>query len=418
MSAPIQEIRSASASVLERFSRRLLPFWRQRHWPCALGLAVSGLAGVDVSLLHSAWPASTPFQQGEDAQAEAMRWIEALGAAEFDQREEAVRRLTAMGEAALPALEASSRHPNLEVRLRLIEVLSEIRRNDLRQRVERLLAGGTDGKELKLPCWDHWSETVGDSPATRSLYAEMVNVEWELLSAATNPDSQTWAPRLTSVFESLNLGGTEMRLPTYTTYLFLACRLESLDGSTVSGLSNFARQDQIRSAIAQGKNSETLKLLLDQFVLKMDRRSYATVAFQLAIEHGLPSGRTLAIEMLDRSAEYQESFLRYALMTLARVGTEEDLPTIERSFEDRRTLRVFLDNQQRDAELRDFALTAALLITGQSLDDYGVERLPAVPRDQWSIGINVGFRDAERREAAFAKWNEYRQKAAEESGNR
>ena len=389
-----------------------------RRRPYGAAVALLGVALFSVAPVSAAWLQTTEAPAAAPASVEAVdesnreqieELIENLGVNEPDRREQAVRALIELGKAAIPILSENERHPSLEVRLRIVEVISEIRQNDVSRRLALLMSGEVDPETLQLPGWSQWIESVGDERNARSLYVELAKTEWELLEFADKVDEAELSQRLSELFKGYNQGGLTMNVPAYASCLFLATRLSKLDGQTMSGLSNFSRQDPIRLVIAQGRYSAPLKALLDRVILKMDF-AYASLALQLAIDHSLGNGRVLALQLIDRAGEMREHLLRPAVITLVRLGTIEDLPVIETLFEDRRVIPVFLNNQQREAQLRDFALASAVMLSDKRLEDYGIQTFPpAIERSAWTTGVSVGFEDEAARDAAFAKWKAERE---------
>ncbi|MEC8508929.1 MAG: hypothetical protein VXZ53_18250, partial [Planctomycetota bacterium] len=77
--------------------------------------------------------------------------VESLGDPSFSARRRAVVTIREAGMKSEKMLVENLRHPSLEVRLKVAELLSEIRRNDLQRRIEDLLAFRADGEALELP---------------------------------------------------------------------------------------------------------------------------------------------------------------------------------------------------------------------------------------------------------------------------
>ena len=104
--------------------------------------------------------------------------VESLGDPSFSARRRAVVTIREAGMKSEKMLVENLRHPSLEVRLKVAELLSEIRRNDLQRRIEDLLAFRADGEALELPGWTKYVDLVGDDKLTRQLFAEMLKDEY------------------------------------------------------------------------------------------------------------------------------------------------------------------------------------------------------------------------------------------------
>jgi hypothetical protein len=102
-----------------------------------------------------------------------------------------------------------------------------------------------------------------------------------------------------------------------------------------------------------------------------------------------------------------------ALMTLVQKKSTAHLSAIEKAFTDTSVLTttVKIVNQmqvRQSIEVRDAALAAALVITGQDPNDYGFDSYPK------NAGINFSYQWAkipeDKRKEAFEKWKTWREK--------
>lgn len=372
----------------------------------ASGLAFSSVAaGFEVTV--QAQDASAPSaQQNRLSEADVLTLIEGLGSPDFQEREQSLAALIAAGDIAQPILEKNARHPNLEVRLRIVDALSEIRLQDVERRLKLFLEGG-DGVELQLPMWTQWAEFVGDQEDSRALYAEMARDQWQFLSYAAEADSVDLTTRVNEAFLMHARTGQSMSVPMFSGLVFLGSLNETADNQVISSVFSLVRQEAIRRAIERGRYSPPLSAMLNKLLLKAEP-NYISLVLQMAIELKLDCGREKALEVLKNFQQSAERQVQPALLALVQLGSKDDLPVIESLFDDRRTLRIILNNEQRDSEVRDFALAVALAIAGEDLTKYKLHATPFEDPKQWPLHTSVWFTTGEEREAAFALWSERR----------
>ncbi|MBX9627014.1 MAG: hypothetical protein K2X82_24645 [Gemmataceae bacterium] len=109
-----------------------------------------------------------------------------LGSDLFRDRERAERELAAMGRLARPVLaEVAAADPSPEVRSRVARLLPRAEAADLQARVDTFLADA-DGKfRHDLPGLDLFRKHVGDDPAARGLYVEVLKTPANLALLAS-----------------------------------------------------------------------------------------------------------------------------------------------------------------------------------------------------------------------------------------
>jgi hypothetical protein len=124
------------------------------------------------------------------------------------------------------------------------------------------------------------------------------------------------------------------------------------------------------------------------------------------------AARRLASRMM-AAAGVQGFYKGQALATLVRLKATDELPAVEKAFADvgvlTTTIRFVNGKQVRESiEVRDAALAAALVLTGQSPADYG---FASYPRNAGATFSYTWARISEDgRKAAFEKWKAWREK--------
>ncbi|MBN9122326.1 MAG: sigma-70 family RNA polymerase sigma factor [Planctomycetes bacterium] len=129
------------------------------------GLAMTGAPdGSDPS--RASVPAPVPRPT------EAEKWVDQLGADSFVDREDAARRLRALGLKAESALRAGLRSDSPEVRARSAELLREVRAAACEALAKDFDPAGTD--DYDHPVWRRFRSVVGDDASARRLFARMI----------------------------------------------------------------------------------------------------------------------------------------------------------------------------------------------------------------------------------------------------
>lgn len=346
-------------------------------------------------------------QDANEERAALQKAVESLGAPSFSARKLAVIEIRESGMKAEDLLVENLRHPSLEVRLKVAELLSEIRRNDIQRRINDLLSFRADGKELELPGWEKYVEIVGDNKVTRELFAEMLRDEYSMMQLADQDDSSELSTKLNEAARDQNANNQPTtNLGTYATYLFLACLEENSESNLISYIYTASHRQPVNVELKQGSYLAPLHKMLEIFLADVDPR-YVTLVLNLAVEFNLKSGTKFATEFLE-TANQSDYQTRVAIMCLAKFGDESHLPVLEKLFDDQRMFRIFLNGKQRDSQVRDYALVACLFITEQPLQAYNLQTYPDIDRENITGSLNAGFAKDEDRDPAFKKWAEYR----------
>jgi hypothetical protein len=96
------------------------------------------------------------------------------------------------------------------------------------------------------------------------------------------------------------------------------------------------------------------------------------------------------------------------MLGLIRFGSPDDLPLLD----DWLTNRTVVYEAETTSitfpiEARDLALFAAVRLTGQAPADFGFDQVETEPTLGYQPN-SIGFKTAEARETAFAKWSDWR----------
>ena len=139
---------------------------------------------------------------------------------------------------------------------------------------------------------------------------------------------------------------------------------------------------------------------------------YPALMLANAMQNNEAAGQ-LAVRMMTAPG-LQGFYKGYALGTLVRLKMTDEVPAIERAFSDttalQTTIRIMNGKQVRQSiEVRDAALAAAIILTGQNPNDYGFTSFPRNVR-LTNFSYSQAWITDEKRKEAFEKWKQWRKK--------
>lgn len=143
-------------------------FWR-RLAATGLALLVAATTGAAAS------PDPATLQVSPEDNGRARSLVRRLGSEVFRERDDATRELAAMGRRALPALDEARGDPDPEVSARVGQLRPRAALDEMAARVATFLADGTNRYEHDIPAWPRFRAALGDDPAARALFTELVS---------------------------------------------------------------------------------------------------------------------------------------------------------------------------------------------------------------------------------------------------
>ncbi len=421
--------------------------------PRLVAVALLLSAGLATAAAPEVSPDPATLRVTPDDAARARKLVRRLGSDLFRERDDASRELAGMGRKALAALQEARGDADPEVAARVNQLLPPARADDLQARVGSFLADAPGRYAHDVPGWPHFRAALGDGPLTRELFTELVRdrTNLELLGTLAGGPAE-----LTPGLTALAGGPAALRVETgpadelrraahdYCTFLLLRMRPRAsnrADGiATVRPPSpaefallllaeSVAPEDEIGRAGAMFNSSQffyqqfarewfagkhklspALKSLVE---LWLDSRP--NPALSVRVGQSLTLGRGVLAGYASRALA-KPSQLPHdstnAIAALLQTGDVKYLPALVKAFGDDRTVFAQAATGGFDIHIRDYALVAALHLTGQNPLDYGFQtniptRLPPVPsymtyylkRDDKTTA------DAKSR-AAFGKWRD------------
>jgi hypothetical protein len=371
-----------------------------------LGVSLCALL-VTHSLADEAPPTEEPTD--EHIVAQARQLISQLGSANFRQRELATEQLAELGWRARPALEEGLKDPQPETRLRVQRVLSLIREDDFQRAITSLLEDEQGAGDHPLPLWATYRETIGADRAARELFVAMLRADGGLLAeVAASPRSA--AGQLQRRCEQLQLESgaqdREINVGSLAAVLFVAIDARvPLAVGTDSLLYRFCSHSGVTKALDSPDTGSPMRRVIGNWV-QSGRGGYYSL--RLAMAYDMPEGLAAAEKVLDSKSEAY--YRQYAILTFAKLGTRADVPKLEKLLRDATICSTHtVDDVTYITQFRDIALVAVLHLHEEDPTKFGFVNIRTHPQYAYSP-YTIGFASEEDRQAAFAKWDSYRNK--------
>jgi hypothetical protein len=369
--------------------------------------------------------------------------VQKLGSEAFIDRETAERDLAAMGRLArIALLDGVNLDPDPEVRARCRALLPRANAEEMTARLDAFMADADGQFEHDLPGWHKLRSTVrgewkvlgwtfnsrpAADKAARELFIEFIKAPGgkKLLTALGGPPSelgQMVAARKTDLYQMKypRIAGSKPRNPTVAevaVVVFAESQVSSRSVPRSSVLTTVLTTSGI-PALVQGTDERALAMRavmtawFDSRTDPIDLYSALTLANNMQNHDaaGRLAGRIMSTPGVPGYYKGQ------ALTTLVRLKQTDQLPAMEKSFADSTalttTVKIVNGMQVRQTiEVRDAALAAALILTGQNPDEYGFEGFPKGGAAGGTTFSYVWAKIPEdRRKEAFEKWNTWREK--------
>lgn len=342
--------------------------------------------------------------------------VRQLGDTSFEVRENAHQELEKLGKLAQKALQEGAKDADLEIRSRSKRLLERVNRTDVEVAIDTYLADKDTNLILKLPAWERYKKYAGDDKATRGMFVEMYTTEGNLLGLVERDPKafeQAFQTRLQDIQRNLytpwGARGAPVEMSQIVALLFLATDARiTTDLSSFYVLTSLCCQQNLRQSFET--NGVARKLLVQFFELRADQNTLPQaiqIAMQLDIKEMAPSALKMAT---NKTA--QPWTRATALIALGKLGTKEHIKDIEPILTDTTTLGSIRLPQTNTltTEMRDVALAAMILLSGQNIQDYDFPYLRAVRVDKQYLAYNYfGFKDNTERDAVFKKFKESRE---------
>jgi hypothetical protein len=320
-----------------------------------------------------------------------------------------------LGLSAKDVLMDGTRHEDPEVQRRCRELLPAVFEADLRARIAAFLNDKEGKGKHDLPGWERFRKMVGDDPAAKLLFTEIIRSEQGqfVAEADAQPDQagQALLARAQELQQSLynpQFGGPRpLAVGDVAALLFVAADPRvKVPIQAVYSLNSFFYQPTVRGSITGSNATSPMRRLLVRWMEEQSDPNAAQQMLYLAMNLELKEALGMAQKML-AEGKIKGHALGVALTTVGKLGTREQLPVLEKHLGDTTVVGNLQFNQTRiTTEVRDIALGMMVHLTDQSHKDYGF----AFVRNNPGLKFNphyLGFAQPAERQAAFKKWNEY-----------
>ncbi len=370
----------------------------------------------------------------------ARELVQKLGSETFVDREDAERDLAAMGRLARVALlDGVNLNPDPEIRARCSTLLPKATTEEMKARLDAFMAD-TDGKyEHDLPGWHKLRSTVRGEwkmfgwtytarptadKAARTLFIEFMQAPGgrQLLAALGGPPGelgQMVASRKTEMYNA-----KYPRVPNVTprnpsagevgVVVFAESQVHSRNVPRAMALSTVLQQSDVLNVVrGTDDRAMAMRAVMNAWLDSRTDSAELYQAFILASNMNNNDAVGRLATRLMTTPGVQGFYKGQALTTLVRLKMTDQLPAIEKAFTDNSALTTTIkvvngQRIQQTIEVRDAALAAAVVMTGQNPDDYGFEAFPK------NVGANFSYVWAripeEKRKDAFEKWKTWREK--------
>ncbi|MCC9627053.1 hypothetical protein LOC68_01415 [Blastopirellula sp. JC732] len=339
-----------------------------------------------------------------------------LGSDDFQTRKRAAEVLLERGMAAHPALVTASVSPDPTVKMQAVNLLDEIVAKDRRERIAAFRAAE---KDVSLPCWEQFREVTGDDAVARRIFARMAESEWELFDLASNhPEEIDYAVYRRALEMRMRLYNTQSppSMASVASLLLLTGSNEfDVTGPAFAELQYSLSSRPITQALNNPEEADVVRKLFNHWITHSVDSPYLSMQHRfsvllLAIREDLQAGVLLARAIVEDpspssiQAIQNNLHMAYSILAIAKLGSTEDIPFLEKLFENDSDIVPVNQREPFESQVRDIALAAAIHLSGRNPREFGFDRITADANYLFSYRT-VGFASDVERSAAFEKWH-------------
>jgi hypothetical protein len=366
----------------------------------------------------------------------ARELVQKLGSEAFPDREAAEQDLAAMGRRARAALlDGVNLDPDPEIRQRCHVLLHKANAEEMKARIDTFLADTENKYEHDLPGWHQlratvrgewkmfgWTFTARSSvdKAARELFIEFLQAPGgrQLLTAMDGPPAnlgQLVATRKQDLYTAKfqRVAGVPPRNPSVIELAVVVFGESQVNSRYVPRAVTFSSvlstSGLVGAVSGTDDRAAALRAVLAAWFDSRTEMTDLYLAFNLAAQMGQndAAGR-LAVRLLDLPG-VPGHYKGQAFTTLVRQKMTDQVPTLEKAFTDTtvlvNTVQIVDGKQVRKTiEVRDAALAAAVLLSGQNPGEYGFDSFPRGMVFTYTLAKIAD----DKRKDAFEKWAKWR----------
>lgn len=366
------------------------------------------------------------FAQSKDRPPNPTELVKLLGSPRFTERASAEKELLRMGQAAVPAIEAAMKSPDVETKTRCERLLKLIDDHEWRRKLDDYVADVKGERKYDLPLLKEYQKLLGNGQAARQLYAEFALTNRQLLVSAAGERKLglvNYESRCSDLFRQLysDMKVEKAAKADLACLLFISTHLKSVptwDPNTRDIVDFFANPG-LREAVTDEKTGEAFRKLLLAWAGCQEGELVKSQQFFLYFVQA--NNFKVALPLVRRWIRDKDcspvNVRPLAVAVLGKVGGKDAADELRKLWADDTVLKdSFMGHEFR---LCDQALAASIRIAGKNPKDFGVGELDlplkaptttTVFPTGWVITFH-GFPSDEARRAAFEKWkNEMKKK--------
>jgi len=343
-------------------------------------------------------------------------WIDQLGDESFRVREEATENLRAQGFRAIPLLRKALLAKELEVRLRVQNLLKDLEHRAIDEKIAALLSDTDDATEHDLPMWKIWREKVGADAESRRFFANILKADYGLIANVEfNSDQagQEYSRRIGDLLLEVLSQGRSVDMTDLGALLLVgADERIAFDIATAMRYYSILQSSRtVEAVVGTDFDVPALRLLANWIERSSENSTFQSYGARLALHYGLDDlALTIARKSLvatNHRANEGDS-MDFSILVVALHGSTDDIKTLEKWFNDETRCGSWIE-KKIETQIRDVALAAVIELSKKNLADFGFEF--ALEKMEGSYGWyptwSLGFENDNKRKAAFEKWKNW-----------
>jgi hypothetical protein len=359
---------------------------------------------------------------------DAAALVKLLGHDSYKIRKQAERDLIDLGRGAKDALQAGLASDDPEIRRACAMIFPIAMEKELEAKIAAFLADKEGKQKHDLPGWERFNKLVGATAESRRLFVDMHRVADGLLDpqdkdpAAQAQKFQGRAMQLQQMMYG-NADGIPVMVPAECIAKLLLVGTDAalpLNANAHNYVFSLLYQDSFRQAMTSGDRGEIMRKLLVGYMMTRTDQNSVNQILNLAMNYNFKE----FVDVAAKAAQDKQGFAHnrgMAITVLARLGGKDQMPAIRKLLDDATEIGTYnttLPNAGRikvTTQIRDVALATLVRLSGQQLGDYSYDAFTNNPRlgvdpTQYFSPMYLGFSEAKKRDAAFAKWKDWEAK--------
>jgi HEAT repeat protein len=360
-----------------------------------------------------------PGDVGTPDYEKAAELVKQLGDSQFTVREAAGKRLIELEFAAVPALKEGLKSSDEEIRSRCESLLPKAKAAGWKRRCAPYVADADSKRTHELPLLADWQKLTGKHDvASRKHLAEVLERNGDLLSEAATDRKMgpgVCASRCTALLEALKTatkGQAKAELADVSAVLLLDATFKSpFDMRSPAALIELLKNPSVPDALGAPEAGKAFRKLIVGWAEAQSPNfsseayvRFADLARKTPFAEAVPA--LIKLAQSNRPRSLAERLL--AIDALGMIGGKDAAAALAGIVPNDKTM--FEGDMWKEYREGDSALAASLKMHGKRPEDYGLiaskqSLINVIQSESFPIDV-YGFRDADARTKAVAKWKE------------